>query len=155
MASYADEFAYQMTVSPGEVSYGYAARPGAPLSRLVLNDSGVVERLGWDPGSRAWNNFFQGPRDVCDKYDMCGPSGVCNASAAATSFCSCVVGVQPRVPNGLVHEGKVQRMPAERAAGLRRWQEVRRQHRLVRRFAGSEAAGHGRLVVAGIERHAG
>jgi hypothetical protein len=95
MASYANEFAYQMTVSPGEVTYGYAARPGAPLSRLVLNDSGVVERLGWDPGSRAWNNFFQGPRDVCDKYDMCGPSGVCNASAAATSFCSCVVGFSP------------------------------------------------------------
>ncbi|CAD6259456.1 unnamed protein product [Miscanthus lutarioriparius] len=60
MASYADEFAYHMTVSPGEIRYGYATRPDAPLSRLVLNDSGVVERLGWDPGSRAWNNFFQG-----------------------------------------------------------------------------------------------
>ncbi|CAD6259469.1 unnamed protein product [Miscanthus lutarioriparius] len=50
MASYADEFAYQMT----------------------------------------------GPRDICDKHDMCRPSGVWNASAAATSR----RGVQPRVPDG-------------------------------------------------------
>ena len=60
MASYADEFAYQMTVRPGEVSYGYAARPGAPLSRLVLNDSGMVEHLGWDPGSRRVEQLLPG-----------------------------------------------------------------------------------------------
>jgi hypothetical protein len=98
MTTYADMFAYQLTRSPGEVTYGYTARPGAPFSRLLLTDTGVVQRLVWDATTRAWRTFFQAPRDVCDPYGKCGAFGVCDAGAASTSFCGCPRGFDPAYP---------------------------------------------------------
>ncbi|XP_066347958.1 putative inactive G-type lectin S-receptor-like serine/threonine-protein kinase SRK [Miscanthus floridulus] len=100
MATYSDMFAYELTVSPGEVTYGYVARAGAPLSRLLLTDDGVVQRLVWDAATRAWKNFYQGPRDVCDAFGRCGAFGVCDAAAASTSFCGCARGFSPASPAG-------------------------------------------------------
>jgi hypothetical protein len=85
MTTYADMFAYQLTRSPGEVTYGYTARPGAPFSSLLLTDTGVV----WDATTCAWRTFFQAPRDVCDPYGKCG---------ASTSFCGCPKGFDPASP---------------------------------------------------------
>jgi hypothetical protein len=99
MGTYSDRFAYHMTVSTGEITYGFTAKPGAPYSRLVLMDTGVLQRLLWDSKTQTWKNFFQGPRDVCDAYAACGPFGLCNANAASTSFCSCVQGFSPVSPS--------------------------------------------------------
>ncbi|XP_072151460.1 receptor-like serine/threonine-protein kinase SD1-8 [Setaria viridis] len=63
MQSYSDKFAFQVTVSPSEVSYSYSIKAALHLgSETPLVDA------------------------------KCGPSGLCNQSAAATSpsFCSCV-----------------------------------------------------------------
>jgi hypothetical protein len=95
MPSYADMFAYQLTASPGEITYGYRAKAGAPLSRVVVPEDGAVERLVWDPSSRAWKTFYSAPRDVCDAYARCGPFGLCNVDAASTSFCGCAEGFRP------------------------------------------------------------
>ncbi|KAL6844523.1 hypothetical protein ACP4OV_026196 [Aristida adscensionis] len=95
MMTYSDMFKYELTNSPGEITYGYVAMAGAPLSRLLLAGDGVLQRLVWDASSRAWKNFFQGPRDVCDAYGRCGAFGVCDAGAAATSFCGCAGGFSP------------------------------------------------------------
>ncbi|PUZ49089.1 hypothetical protein GQ55_7G297600 [Panicum hallii var. hallii] len=98
MPSYADMFAYQLTASPGEITYGYRAKAGAPLSRVVVPEDGAVERLVWDPSSRAWKTFYSAPRDVCDAYARCGPFGLCNVDAASTSFCGCAEGFRPASP---------------------------------------------------------
>ncbi|KAL6844525.1 hypothetical protein ACP4OV_026198 [Aristida adscensionis] len=100
MKTYADMFTYQLTNSPGEVTYRYVPKAGAaaPLSRLVLTDKGVVQRLVWDNATRKWRDFFDGPRDVCDNYGKCGAFGVCDAGAASTSFCSCVRGFSSASP---------------------------------------------------------
>ncbi|TVU32349.1 hypothetical protein EJB05_24074, partial [Eragrostis curvula] len=90
---------YQVTTSPGEITYGYTAQAGAPLTRVVVMDTGVVKRLVWDASARAWETFFQGPRDVCDAYGKCGAFGVCDAGAASTSFCSCLEGFSPASPS--------------------------------------------------------
>ncbi|XBI59049.1 hypothetical protein VPH35_040185 [Triticum aestivum] len=58
MASYADMFSYQVTVSPGEVTYAYHAKAGAPFSRVVVTDAGAIQRLVWDTSSRAWKTFY-------------------------------------------------------------------------------------------------
>ena len=100
MATYSDMFAYELTVSPGEVTYGYVARAGAPFSRLLLTDDGLVQRLVWDAATRAWKNFFQAPRGVCDAFGRCGAFGVCDAGAASTSFCGCARGFSPASPAG-------------------------------------------------------
>jgi hypothetical protein len=83
----------QLTVSPGEITYGYEAKAGAPLSRVILTDAGVLQRLTWDSSSRSWKTFYSAPRDACDAYARCGAFGLCDAGAASTSFCGCVVTV--------------------------------------------------------------
>ncbi|KAF8660133.1 hypothetical protein HU200_057692 [Digitaria exilis] len=99
MTTYSDMFRYELTVSSGEVTYGYVAKPGAPpFSRLLLTDDGVVQCLVWDATTRAWKSFFQGPRDICDAYGKCGAFGVCDAGAASTSFCGCAAGFSPASP---------------------------------------------------------
>jgi hypothetical protein len=98
VTTYTDLVTRQVTMSTGEISYSYTARPGAPLSRVVLTETGIAKRLVWDSGTRKWQTFFQGPRDLCDAYGMCGAFGLCDAGAAAKSFCSCLTGFSPTSP---------------------------------------------------------
>ncbi|VAH52505.1 unnamed protein product [Triticum turgidum subsp. durum] len=97
-STYAHDFPLYVTASKSEITYGYTARPGAPLTRVEVTDAGVVRRLVWDASSLAWKTFFQGPRDVCDAYGKCGAFGLCDASAAASAFCGCLHGFSPVSP---------------------------------------------------------
>jgi hypothetical protein len=97
-SSFADMFSFQLTVSPGEVTYSYVAKAGAPFSRVVVTDDGVVRRLVWDAATRAWKTFFQAPGDSCDSYAKCGAFGLCDSNAWATSICRCVKGFSPVSP---------------------------------------------------------
>ncbi|KAL6651461.1 hypothetical protein ACP70R_010386 [Stipagrostis hirtigluma subsp. patula] len=101
MASYSYKglISVQVVVRPDEVAYVFNAMAGAPFTRLVLNELGVLQRLAWDPASRAWNVLTQAPRDVCDDYAMCGAFGVCNVDTASTLFCGCVEGFSPSSPS--------------------------------------------------------
>ncbi|KAI5010645.1 hypothetical protein ZWY2020_012782 [Hordeum vulgare] len=96
--TYAHDFPLYVTASKSEITYGYTARSGAPLTRVVVMDAGVVRRLVWDAGSLAWKTFFQGPRDVCDAYGKCGAFGLCDASAVSSAFCGCLQGFSPASP---------------------------------------------------------
>ncbi|OEL26179.1 hypothetical protein BAE44_0012801 [Dichanthelium oligosanthes] len=89
---------YQKVISPRETTYRYIVKPGAPFNYIVLMDNGVVKRLVWVASSRAWQTYYQGPRDVCDSYGKCGAFSLCNASAASTSFCACLNGFSPASP---------------------------------------------------------
>ncbi|CAN6269411.1 unnamed protein product [Urochloa humidicola] len=80
-----------VTNSSGEISYRYTAKPGA-WTRLVVMDTGVVNRFVWDKSSRGWKTIFQGPRDPCDEYGKCGAFGVCDVSSVVLSFCRCLRG---------------------------------------------------------------
>uniref|UniRef100_R7W9K6 Receptor-like serine/threonine-protein kinase n=1 Tax=Aegilops tauschii TaxID=37682 RepID=R7W9K6_AEGTA len=97
-STYAHDFPLHVTASTSEVTYGYTARPGAPLTRVVVSDAGVVRRLVWDASTSTWKTFFQGPRDVCDAYGKCGAFGLCDASAASSAFCGCLQGFSPASP---------------------------------------------------------
>ncbi|CAN6236369.1 unnamed protein product [Urochloa humidicola] len=96
--TYTNVMEYEMVISPREVTYSYVAKPGGPLTYVVLLDTGVVRRLVWDSNARAWQTYFQGPRDVCDTYGKCGAFGLCDAGAASTSFCGCLTGFSPASP---------------------------------------------------------
>jgi len=99
MASYSELFSNEVVVRADEVAYIFNATAGAPFSRLVLSEVGVLQRLAWDPASRVWNTFAQAPRDVCDDYAMCGAFGLCNVNTASTLFCSCIAGFGPVNPS--------------------------------------------------------
>jgi hypothetical protein len=99
MSSYTTLFPNEVVVRPDEVAYVFYAAAGAPFSRLVLNEVGVLQRLAWDPASKAWNVLAQAPRDVCDDYARCGAFGLCNVNKASTLFCSCLAGFAPVSPS--------------------------------------------------------
>ncbi|PVH35915.1 hypothetical protein PAHAL_7G304500 [Panicum hallii] len=96
--TYTNVMEYEMVISPRETTYSYITKPGGPLTYIVLLDTGVVRRLVWDADARAWQTYFQGPRDVCDTYRKCGAFGLCDAGAASTSFCGCLRGFSPASP---------------------------------------------------------
>ncbi|KAL6651962.1 hypothetical protein ACP70R_010887 [Stipagrostis hirtigluma subsp. patula] len=98
VSTYTNLFTFQVTTAPDETSYGFTAKRGAPWSRLVLTEIGGVQRLVWDGSSRSWQTFFRGPRDVCDRYNKCGPFGLCDLAAVSTFFCRCVKGFSPASP---------------------------------------------------------
>ncbi|GJN26316.1 hypothetical protein PR202_gb14239 [Eleusine coracana subsp. coracana] len=98
-------FDYQMMTSSREVTYGYQVRPGATFTYLVLTEAGLMRRMAWEASSKAWKPYFKGPRDTCDDYGKCGAFGVCNISAAATSFCSCLTGYSPASPSTWPKDG--------------------------------------------------
>jgi hypothetical protein len=98
-ASYKDMYSTQLVVRPDEIAYVFNTAAGAPFCRLVLNEVGMVQQLGWDPVSRVWNVFTQAPRDVCDNYAKCGAFGLCDVKSGSTLFCSCAVGFSPVNPS--------------------------------------------------------
>ncbi|KAM0825664.1 hypothetical protein ACQ4PT_069406 [Festuca glaucescens] len=96
MTSFEDMFEFHFTNNADEVSYMYRDRAGSPVSRVVLNESGVMQRMVWDRTALTWNNFWSGPRDQCDSYGLCGAFGVCNVGDAVV--CSCISGFMPGSP---------------------------------------------------------
>ncbi|XP_048317901.2 G-type lectin S-receptor-like serine/threonine-protein kinase At1g11410 [Ziziphus jujuba] len=69
------------------------------LSRLVLNESGVLQIFLWYKGAeRGWNEMWSAPTDRCDQYGRCSAFGLCDSSNAARFECICLPGYEPRSP---------------------------------------------------------
>lgn len=92
---YSKWYRLYVTGSGTDTTYGYTALPGAPLMHVVVNHTGVAQRLVWEVSSRAWIPLFTGPNGECDNYARCGPFGLCNPSTPS-SRCGCVPGFSPK-----------------------------------------------------------
>ncbi|PAN10581.1 hypothetical protein PAHAL_2G102900 [Panicum hallii] len=95
MTTFEDMFEFRFTATADEVSYMFRNRDSSPMSRVLLNESGVMQRMVWDRASGSWSNFWSGPRDQCDSYGRCGAFGVCNVVGAVV--CGCIAGFAPRL----------------------------------------------------------
>ncbi|KAF7018712.1 hypothetical protein CFC21_031968 [Triticum aestivum] len=103
-STYADMYPLHvsgLTDRSTEITYGYTAVPGAPLTRVVVNYTGVAERLVWKADTGEWIPYFtRAARDnTCEAYAKCGSFGLCNPEAASSSFCGCVPGFSPDSPS--------------------------------------------------------
>jgi D-mannose binding lectin/S-locus glycoprotein domain/PAN-like domain len=98
MTTFQDMFGFSFTNNQEEISYGFYNKPGSLLSRVMLNETGNMQRLVWDQNAGSWSVFWSAPRDQCDYYSKCGVFGLCNANDAMV--CSCFHGFEPRSPNG-------------------------------------------------------
>ncbi|XP_059624155.1 G-type lectin S-receptor-like serine/threonine-protein kinase At1g11410 isoform X1 [Cornus florida] len=79
-----------------EVSMLYGLLNTSIFSRLVVNESGIVQRLTWFEGDRRWVEFWSVPKDRCDSYDTCGSYGNCNLRDEEFK-CTCLPGFEPKV----------------------------------------------------------
>ncbi|KAJ0816460.1 putative protein kinase RLK-Pelle-DLSV family [Helianthus annuus] len=81
-----------------EVAVVYLIRNSSILSRLVVNESGTVERLTWHGPDQRWIGFWSAPKEQCDAYNHCGPFGFCDPYKSGTFECGCLPGYEPQSP---------------------------------------------------------
>ena len=75
----------------------YTMRNSSIFSRLVVNESGIVERLTWHDRDRRWVGFWSAPKDKCDYYNQCGEYGNCNPHDLGEFECTCLPGFEPKL----------------------------------------------------------
>ncbi|XP_078166608.1 G-type lectin S-receptor-like serine/threonine-protein kinase At4g27290 isoform X2 [Carex rostrata] len=96
MLSYEDRINFLFVWNQDEVSYGFEAKSTSTLSRLVLNETGIIQRFIWDQPHQTWNEFYLGTKDECSQYARCGPFSICQRDGIQA--CSCLRGFEPLTP---------------------------------------------------------
>ncbi|GLT76475.1 hypothetical protein SLA2020_481300 [Shorea laevis] len=89
-----DYLKFEFVTNQDEVTYSFSVTTNNLFSRLIVNPSGVLQRLTWIPDSQQWNPFWYAPKDQCDNYRECGPYGICDANASPV--CKCPRGFEPK-----------------------------------------------------------
>ncbi|CAI9756568.1 unnamed protein product [Fraxinus pennsylvanica] len=80
-----------------EVTITYSIKDPSIFSRLVVNESGTLERLTWQGNERGWARFWYAPRDQCDSYAHCGAFSSCDLFNLSDFECSCLPGFEPKL----------------------------------------------------------
>ncbi|KAJ6925647.1 G-type lectin S-receptor-like serine/threonine-protein kinase RKS1 [Populus alba x Populus x berolinensis] len=82
--------------SVDEVWYSYSINNPSFISRMVLNESGVGQRLTWNDRDRQWFEIWSSPKEPCDTYGQCGPNSNCDPYQANNFICKCLPGFEPK-----------------------------------------------------------
>ncbi|KAJ3708461.1 hypothetical protein LUZ61_012166 [Rhynchospora tenuis] len=96
MLTYGDMFTFLFVWNQDEVSYVFEAKSASILSRIYLNEAGIMQRFVWDQDQQTWNEFWSGPKDECDYYAKCGAFSICQPNSATA--CNCLRGFEPATP---------------------------------------------------------
>ncbi|KAL2495217.1 S-locus lectin protein kinase family protein [Forsythia ovata] len=67
------------------------------FSRMVLNESGILELLTWQGPERGWARIWYAPNDQCDNYAHCGAYSNCDLFNLSEFECSCLPGFEPQL----------------------------------------------------------
>ncbi|XP_048319087.2 G-type lectin S-receptor-like serine/threonine-protein kinase RKS1 isoform X1 [Ziziphus jujuba] len=82
-----------------EISQMWDVLDSSIFSRIVVNESGMVQLFIWYEGAeRRWNELWSAPTDRCDKYGHCSAFGLCDTSTPTQFECTCLPGYEPRSP---------------------------------------------------------
>ncbi|KAK9936183.1 hypothetical protein M0R45_013040 [Rubus argutus] len=68
------------------------------FSRMVINESGILERSIWHDQEHQWIKYFSVPVEQCDYYGKCGPNSNCDPYNAEQFECTCLPGYEPKSP---------------------------------------------------------
>ncbi|KAL2495249.1 G-type lectin S-receptor-like serine/threonine-protein kinase [Forsythia ovata] len=80
-----------------EVTITNVMKDPSIFSRMVLNESGILERLTWQGPERGWARFWYVPNDKCDNYAHCGAYSNCHLFNLSEFECSCLPGFEPQL----------------------------------------------------------
>nr|GLL48985.1 G-type lectin S-receptor-like serine/threonine-protein kinase At4g27290 [Ipomoea trifida] len=78
---------YQVHINPREISGKYEITNHSVLARAVLTSSGDLQFSAWMNEAQSWVSIIKVPRDVCDRYAICGANGICNATDSPVCGC--------------------------------------------------------------------
>ncbi|KAL4629117.1 hypothetical protein ACB092_05G286100 [Castanea dentata] len=104
-ATVSSGFNYDYVNNEDEVSYAYSIDDPSIISRVVIGNSGLLQKLMWNDGDLQWKEFWSAPKYRCDNYRHCGAYGKCGSES--TSFnrfeCTCLPGYEPKSPKNWYH----------------------------------------------------
>ncbi|KAG6715116.1 hypothetical protein I3842_05G234700 [Carya illinoinensis] len=80
-----------------EIAYQYFFDDPTFITRIVVDNSGLLQHLVWNDGEHRWKQFWSAPTYRCDKYGQCGAYSVCNPGDVDFE-CSCLPGYEPKSP---------------------------------------------------------
>ncbi|KAF3457329.1 hypothetical protein FNV43_RR01986 [Rhamnella rubrinervis] len=69
------------------------------LSRIVVDESGLVQRYVWYQQENGWQQFLSEPSEPCDEYGHCGAFGLCDPNNTTFFECACLPGFEPKSPS--------------------------------------------------------
>nr|XP_034906391.1 G-type lectin S-receptor-like serine/threonine-protein kinase RKS1 [Populus alba] len=94
--AYTSIFDFTFVSSVDEVSFSYSLKNPSFISRLVVNESGVAQRLIWNDRDQQWFEIWSYPKETCDTYGQCGPNSNCDPYQSNNFRCKCLPGFEPK-----------------------------------------------------------
>nr|XP_019701854.1 receptor-like serine/threonine-protein kinase SD1-8 [Elaeis guineensis] len=89
-------FWFNLTSNEYETTYTYEVQDNSILSRILLNENGVVKHLVLYRPKLKWDLYWQHPEEQCDEYAHCGANNLCSTSYV--SACDCLRGFSLKSP---------------------------------------------------------
>ncbi|OWM81215.1 hypothetical protein CDL15_Pgr007246 [Punica granatum] len=87
-------YEFQFVFTDQEVYYTYNLTDSSVVSRMVLNTNGELQRFTWISHTQGWNLYLTAQTDNCDRYNLCGPHGICDINNSPA--CGCLKGFVPK-----------------------------------------------------------
>ena len=100
-ATFSSGYKFNFVDNEDEVSYDYFLDGTSIISRLVVNNSGLLSQFMWNDGDLQWKELWSAPKYRCDKYGHCGAYGICSLESPdnLNRFeCTCLPGYEPKSP---------------------------------------------------------
>lgn len=87
---------YEFILNKTHVDYSYEIPKSVVwLTRLIVNQSGFVERFIRADQTNVWKSIYGAPRDLCDNYSVCGTHTICKMVDQSHN-CTCLEGFVPK-----------------------------------------------------------
>ncbi|KAJ9168982.1 hypothetical protein P3X46_020454 [Hevea brasiliensis] len=82
----------------GEVSIAYGLTNPSIVSRMMVNESGNVQRATWNQRDHRWIGFWSDTKEQCDNFGECGANSNCDPYDSDSFICKCLPGFEPKSP---------------------------------------------------------
>ena len=97
-ATVSSGYKFDFVNNEDEVSYAYFLDDPSIISRLVVDNSGLLQQLMWNEGDLQWKELWSAPKYRCDKYRQCGTYSKCSPDNINRFECMCLPGYEPKSP---------------------------------------------------------
>ncbi|CAO2833454.1 unnamed protein product [Amaranthus hypochondriacus] len=91
-----DLYTFEFFMDENEVYYQYNLTDYNVISRMLLRTNGNIERWIWNKKANNWILYLITQLDSCEKFNLCGPYGICNINN--NPLCGCLDGFEPKDP---------------------------------------------------------
>ncbi|KAF3950421.1 hypothetical protein CMV_023827 [Castanea mollissima] len=87
---------YNFVNNQDEISFSYSVDDPSIMTRVVLDSTGLIQKLVWDDGVHQWKEQWSAPKYRCEKYGRCGSYSKCSPDNINRFECMCLPGYEPK-----------------------------------------------------------